>query len=224
MSSYEAAQAERNRGELVRSKANLRMCVRACPQALSQDCTRWLAEIDRDIARLTVSIRGPAGAALPGASLLVDGVERSASEPLELDPGKHQLTARAAGYAPRSVSVDVARSSSQALTIPLTPKRAGDDPVELAGPIALGSAGLVALAAAGVLAIVGHVDVSAMKDDCAPGCPAERVETVRDLWTAAGVLAGVGGGAAIGGAVWLGVALSPPGQPTSGSLSLTVRF
>ena len=64
VSSYEEGQAERKRGALVRSKANVRLCIGACPVALARDCQSWLAEVEKDVARITFTLR-PAGGGPP---------------------------------------------------------------------------------------------------------------------------------------------------------------
>jgi hypothetical protein len=73
------------------------------------------------------------------------------------------------------------------------------------GPFVLGGVGLVALGAAGVLAIVGHVNVADLREECAPTCAARRVDAVRDQWTVAGILAGAGGAIVVGAVIWLAV-------------------
>jgi hypothetical protein len=216
VSSYEGAQAAQKRGELVRSKAELRLCLGACPTALASDCRRWLTEISTQIARLNVAVRGPDGVEIGPAKLLVDGVERPVGPPLELDPGPHDLAVEAAGYLPRSLRIEVAAGTEGTQTITLSPGPISSPRPDaearspnLVGPLALGGVGLVVLTTAAALAIAGHAEVSAMKDECAPDCPASRVDTVANLWTAGGILAGLGGATTIGAGVWLGLVVAP---------------
>ncbi len=216
VSSYEGAQAAQKRGELVRSKAELRLCLGACPTALASDCRRWLTEISTQIARRNVVVRTPDGVEIGRAKLLVDGVERPVGPPLELDPGPHDLAVEAAGYLPHSLRVEVAAGTEGTQIIALSPGPSSSSRADaeasapsLVGPLALGGVGLAVLTAAAALAIAGHVEVSSMKDECAPDCPVSRVDTVANLWTAGGILAGLGGATTIGAGVWLGLVAAP---------------
>ncbi len=211
VSSYEGAQAARKSGELVRSKAELRLCLGACPAALAGDCKNWLDEIGGQLTELSVRVIGPESRPLVGARVFVDGVERRAGAPIELDPGRHELRAESDGYAPRTEAIALAPGARASRVITLD--RAGTAPARepnLAGPIALGTGGLVALTVAAALAIAGHVDVSAMRSSCAPRCAPDRVDMVENLWTAGGIVAGAGGAALVGATIWLGLTLSPP--------------
>ena len=213
VSSYEGAQAARKGGQLVRSKAELRLCLGACPTALAADCRRWLAEVSGQLAQVTVTVRGRDAATVEGARLFVDGVERPAGAPLELDPGPHELVAEAPGHERRAVELEAraGATSTQVITLRARRPTTEDEPrrPSLVGPLALGGVGLAALTAAAALAIAGHVDVSSMKESCAPRCPQSRVDTVSNLWTAAGVLTAVGGATTIGAGVWLGISITP---------------
>ncbi len=224
VTSYEGAQQARKQGGLVRSKAELRLCIGACPGELAKDCERWLGEVDQKLARLTVAVRSRGGDPIANDKLFVDGVERPVGQVIELDPGRHELRVEAPGHIRRSDVVDLEAGSRTTRTLTLDPGAAlGDEPPSLVGPITVGSAGLVALTAAAALAIAGHLDVSDMRDDdhgCAPACPDDRVDRVRDLWTAGAVLAGAGGAAVIGASIWLGFELSSqPGGPAPVSRS-----
>lgn len=224
VTSYEGAQQARKRGELVRSKAELRLCMGACPGELSKDCERWLGEIDGRLSRLTVAVRSRNGDPIAGDKLFVDGVERPAGQAFELDPGRHELRAEAPGHVRRTDVVELTAGSRTTRTIMLDRGATGsDEPPSLVGPLTLGGAGLVALTVAAGLAIAGHLDVSDMRDEqsgCAPSCSADRVDRVRDLWTAGAVLAGAGGAAVIGASIWLGFEVSAgPSAPAAAAVS-----
>ena len=227
VTSYETAQQAHKNGELVRAKANLRMCTAACPAALAADCDRWLGEVKRSLAYLTIAARDEAGQKLL-ARLTVDSAERGLEQPLELDPGKHQIEITLAGYVSISTSVDVRAGQSDSRSFTLrrgaTPPPAADDGSVL-GPVLLGSGGLLTLVVAGALTLVGHLDVSEMRDSCAPRCERERVDRVEQYWTAGGVLAGVGGAALITSGVWLGLTLAPPASDGSATdVGVSMRF
>lgn len=227
VTSYETAQQAHKNGELVRAKANLRMCTAACPAALAADCERWIGDVKRSLSYLTVAARDEAGNKLL-ARLTVDSAERGLEQPLELDPGKHRIDITLRGYQPISTSIDVraGASDSRSFTMRVASNAPpiADDP-SLLGPVLLGSAGLLTLLAAGALTLVGHLDVAEMRDTCAPRCDRERVDRVGQFWTAGGVLAGVGGAAVVASSVWLGITLTP--KATDGAATnagVTVGF
>lgn len=225
VTSYETAQQAQKKGELVRAKANLRMCTAACPAALAADCERWLGDVKRSLAYLSVAARDESGRKLL-ARLTVDGAERGLDQPLELDPGAHRVELTLAGYVSISTSIDVRAGQSDSRSFTMRPGAsaplATEEPSVL-GPVLVGSAGLLTLVVAGALTLVGHLDVSEMRDTCAPRCERDRVDQVERYWTAGGVLAGVGGAAVVASGVWLGITLTPPSDGAV-NVGMTVRF
>lgn len=226
VSSYEEAQRARKAEELVRSKANLRLCLSACPQALANDCKGWLDDVDHKVAHLRVDVDGKGGAQVTAPVLEVDGATRSLAGPVELDPGKHRVVVKASGFVSHVETVELAPGSTVARNVTLERGESvtGSESPNLLAPMLLGGGGLLALAAGGVLSIVGHLDVSDMRSSCAPDCAQHRVDSVQTLWIAGGVLAGVGGAALIGSGVWLGVTLAPPGSAKESGATVTWRF
>jgi len=227
VTSYEEAQQARNAGELVRSKANLRLCMKSCPQALVRDCDGWLQDVQRNIGHLDLRVEGAGGPPLRNARLTIDGVPRSFNERIEIDPGGHDVRVEAEERQPAALRIEVAPGATIQHTVRLAASggpnsRARPEPA-LAGPLTLGIAGLVVLTVAGALTIAGHVDVSKMRHSCAPTCSDHRVETVRSLWTASGILAGAGGAALVASGVWLGLELSDKGA-TKATFGLRFSF
>ncbi len=197
----------------MKSKAELRLCLGACPGLLATDCRRWLAEVEASLGRLTVRAVDSSGAAVEGARVLVDGVERPVGVGFEIDPGAHHLRVEAPGFEVGSGRAEIAAGQTSTSTIRLQPV-ATASAVDLAPPMVLGGVGVGALLAAGALSLAGHLDVSDMRSDsggCAPRCPEDRVDQVRAMWIAGGVLAGLGGAALVGAGAWLGVALTSEG-------------
>jgi len=232
VTSYESAQQARKQGQLVRAKANLRLCSAACPAALGADCDRWLGEVEGSLAHLVIAARDSEGRKV-AVRLTIDGVERGVDEAIDLDPGKHQVTITARGYAPIEEMVELRAGApvkkSWVMALLLEPPSEPQSGGSVLGPILLGSGGLLTLVAAGALALIGHLDVSEMRDTCAPRCERSRVDQVGTYWTTGGVLAGVGGAALVASGVWLGVVVSPSasktdGKATGADLGLTLRF
>lgn len=217
MSSYEGAQQSRKDGALVRSKANLRLCISSCPTALAADCQSWMSEVETAIARIQIEVRDERGQVIPGVVTILDGVGRTSGEIVELDPGPHDIEASAPGFTSSKRRIEVKAGTSTTPRLVLEPQRlASGQSSGLLGPLLLGGGGLLALGVGGILALVGHLEVSDMRDSCAPGCPQDRVDDVTTLWTAAGVLAGLGGATAIASGVWLGLTLAPGTATTIG--------
>lgn len=210
----------------MRSKANLRLCLSACPQALADDCKAWLDDVDRKVAHLRVEVDGKGGARVAAPVVEVDGAPRSLAGPIELDPGKHRVVIKASGFTSHVETVELAPGSTVARSVTLESSASDGDSAapSLLGPLLLGGGGLLALAAGGVLSLVGHLDVSDMRSSCAPTCAQGRVDTVETLWIAGGVAAGVGGAVLIGSGVWLGVTLAPPGASKESGATITWRF
>jgi hypothetical protein len=229
VTSYEEAQQAKKAGELVRSKANLRLCMGACPRALAGDCEAWLGEVSKSIATLTIHARAADGAPLGAAELAIDGVSRPLDQPLELDPGPHRVHVEGRGLVARTETLTLEAGATVEHAVVIE-RGGGSATVEreapsLVGPLVLGGGGLLLLAGAGVLSLIGHLDVSDMRDTCAPSCDVDRVDAVRAMWTAGGVLAAVGGAAVIGSGVWLGIAVTPPGTADARATGeLTIAF
>ncbi|NUP12001.1 MAG: carboxypeptidase regulatory-like domain-containing protein [Polyangiaceae bacterium] len=217
VAAYEGAQQARKDGALVRSKADLRLCMRACPTTLAADCERWLAEVDADLAPLTVTVKDESGRAPAHHTVFVDGLEQPKTSVIELAPGAHRIAVEAPGHARSEAMVVLERGRPATHVVTLHPARAAESPPpNLAGPLVVGGVGLGAVIAATAVAIVGHLDVADMRDEetgCAPSCPIERVDRVETLWTTGAVTGGVGGAALLAGAIWLGVELAGGAPP-----------
>jgi len=232
VSSYEDAQRAKQAGELVRSEANLRLCLGACPTALAADCERWLGDVANGIARVTLEAQFADGRSAAGVTLTVDGIARALDVALELDPGPHQLHLDGATIVPKTETwtATAGMTARHVLLVKARPSTGGVTPTEreppsVLGPVVLGGAGLLALATAGVLTIIGHLDVSDMRDTCAPDCDPQRVDRVRAMWTAGGILAAAGGATLIGSGVWLGLTLAPPiGDEARAVGNVTIAF
>jgi hypothetical protein len=214
IASYETAQRTRMAKELDASRAQLALCISACPEAVSNECKQWLREIEETSGRFVPTLQ-PKDARF---SLRVDG----GPAPLEgvtLAPGDHSFTLEAEGFLPRTERFHVTAGQVYGPEITLEPE--GSVP---ALAVALGSVGVATLLVSGVLAIVGHVDASELRATCAPRCASAEVEAVDDLWTASGAAAAAGGALAIGAGVWIGLSVSPPSSNNPTALGIRVVF
>lgn len=190
----------------MRTKAELRLCLGACPRALARDCERWLKEVEPQLARVKAAVRSADGGALDGARLTIDGLPARPNEDgeLEVNPGTHVIRADAAGMDPAEQEISVEKGGRTSVELALTRTPAPPPPppalstpevIERSPPIAgivVGSVGLAGLVAGGVLTLLGHLERSDLKDTCAPLCADADVEAVRRLWIAGGISAGAG--------------------------------
>jgi hypothetical protein len=91
---YESAQVARREARLLDSRTKLIACARTCPSVVSEDCARWLTEVEASLPSIVIVARDPAGKDVFGASIELDGLSISGDSPgkeIELDPGPHRL-------------------------------------------------------------------------------------------------------------------------------------
>jgi hypothetical protein len=219
VSAYEEAQEMRRQSRLVRARAELLLCQRACPTMLTRDCDRWLAEVRTAIPTVMLSARDASGAPLADVRVRVDGaplVETLAGTAVEIDPGAHVFDfERHAGGAAVQTQVTVRpgeRNRPVAVTFPDAPAQHVDArPPTLTW--VLGGVAVAGLGVGAVLGLKGHADRADLEDDCSPSCPDDRVQPIRTQWWIAGISAGVGAAAGIAAAwIWL----SADGTPRPG--------
>jgi hypothetical protein len=231
---YESAQERRRAGELTRARAEMRLCERACPRKLAEDCTAWKREVEAQLASVVLSAVDADGKPVPGARVTIDGapfVEALTAEPVDVDPGAHVLAfddgaggraevrvTLAPGERARAVSV---RFPPRPAPLPPgagdAPKPSGEPPSVHHSPAAyvLGAVGLGGLLVGGVLGITGQVKKAHLAATCAPGCnKATQVDPIATEWWA-GAAAAIAGGVSLGAAtaVWLVEGRAPAAPP-----------
>lgn len=104
MAASESAQALRAGGKLQDARAQVLVCeAAACPGPVRADCTDLLREIDRVQPHVVFEARDEGGAVVPHVRLTLDGTllpPSVAQVPVAMDPGAHQATFEADGFAP----------------------------------------------------------------------------------------------------------------------------
>jgi hypothetical protein len=88
------------------------------PPDLREQAERTIREIDALLASLTVNVEPS------GATVLIDAIDVGTAplaEPLRLNPGRHVVDARADGFDPGTVEVDLSAGESATVTMRLAP-------------------------------------------------------------------------------------------------------
>jgi hypothetical protein len=248
---YEGAQELRRTHELSRARTELRLCERACPKKLAEDCSTWRREVEAELSSVLLDVRDADGQPLSRVHVILDGAPRIdvvPTEPVDLDPGPHTLIFEDDAGARTQVAVTLAvgeRGHPIAVRFPrvIVP---GPLPSPLPKPspslaaihhspaaYVLGGVGLAGLLAGGVLGIAGQVArANLVATGCAPRCDeTSQVDPIARVWWG-GAIAAIAGGVLLGTgvAVWVGEARSGKGgasltaAPGPGWLGLVGRF
>lgn len=230
---YESAQELRLRHELSRSRAELRLCERACPKKLADDCSGWRREVEAQLASVVLDARDAGGQVPAGVRVTLDGAPLAAvgaGEAVELDPGKHTLVFEdaAGGRAQADVTLEPGEKG-RAVSVRFPPLPAPPAPrpplaprVRSAAAPVLGAVGLAGLIAGASLGIKGQVDRAALARTCAPRCDrATQVDPIAAEWWGAAIAA-LAGAALVGtgAAVW--IVEGRAGTPAGAALVVTV--
>jgi hypothetical protein len=212
---YESAQELRRGHELTRARAEMRLCERACPKQLGEDCSAWRREVEAEIASVVLDVRAPDGKPLAKVRITVDGtplLDATPGDPVELDPGAHTLAFEdeAGARVEAQVKLDpgergrtVAVRFPAPRPVPPPPPPPPPPRVHTPLPYVLGGVGLAGLTVGAVLGIKGQVDRASLT--CAPRCnKATQVDPIAAEWWT-GAAAAIAGGALLGGGVvvWL---------------------
>jgi hypothetical protein len=183
----EAGQRARQLGKLGEAREAFARCARAtCPTAVTDDCTRWLAEVDDVMPSVVVVLLDAAGRDLSSGRVFIDGHEQNASDTtrsIALEPGTHQIALEAPAT-PRVEQTIVLREREKNRQVTLRlPAPPPPPPVHKpsVAPFVIGGVGLFFAASSGAFATAGYLDRHSAHCDvgCAPGDYARvRVELV----------------------------------------------
>ncbi len=87
------AQKLRNAHQLLEARDQLRVCAAAaCPSVVQSDCVTWLADVERSIPAVVVTVKNGAGVDLIDVNVTVDGqpfMSRVTGQATPLDAGAH---------------------------------------------------------------------------------------------------------------------------------------
>ena len=223
---YEDAQTLRAERKLIEAHARLITCTNAsCPSVISQDCWRWLGEVESATPALTIGAEMEGGGDLLEAIISLDGKALTADQSgkaVRVNPGPHTLRAEAPGYQPTEQTV-VAREGERARVIKLVLKsltptvEPASSAAPAAGPVQVEAQGRkvgwpvytlggIAVASIGVGAYFGYKGTKDAEDmgkskaegGCKPDCFQSDIDAARTKLIVGNVLLGVGGAAAVG--------------------------
>ncbi len=129
IAAHVSAQAQRVEGKLRASQASLRVCSEAsCPDAVRDECTRWLGELKPLLPSVVFEVKDGAGKALREVRVTVDGQPLAekldgTALPVDVDPGEHTFTFEIAGHPPvtRKLTVRESSRSVERVTIGVPP-------------------------------------------------------------------------------------------------------
>jgi hypothetical protein len=179
LDAYVNAQHLRDGGRLLESRTLLAVCARdPCPQLLHSDCSTWLAEVDRLVPSVVITVRDANGEDMATTRVRLDGrllVEHLDGRPVEVDPGDHvfrfEPQGRAAierrivihaGEKARGIEVSVPARATPAAPPAGTRRPFPWLAATLAGVSLLGAAGATYFGVSYLSARQGQ--------DCRPGC------------------------------------------------------
>jgi hypothetical protein len=204
---YERGQERLVVAALIEARERFALCSRAsCPSFIHEDCTRFLEEVKLEIP--TVSLEVTSGNRRLAAVRILEG-ERvlhhgTTKEPIELDPGGHELRFEAPGAVPVTRSLVVERGEKGLIIeVDLPPLVApvpaqknvaalpAERKVDSAPWIVLG----IGTAGVGAFALLGSMGLSEerrLERGCAPRCSASELRSLRTKYLFADVALGIG--------------------------------
>jgi hypothetical protein len=207
---YEQGQRLRRDRALLESRARFVTCSRVCPPALQSECAGWLDEVNRALPTVVLGARLADGSDVVDVHVLLDGrpfTDRLDGKAVELDPGEHTFSFRAArgetieehvvvreGEKERALAVVLgspAPAPAQS-SPPGTPPVTRPIPVAVWALLGLGAAGLGSFAGFG---LAGHSEQSSTLDACRPNCSPTQANDVLEKYRVADVSLGVAGAA-----------------------------
>lgn len=249
---YHIALCEEKLGKLVAALGGYELALSEA-ESLGPDFQKEVEDKTNALRRRIPKLVIQRGEGAEAATIELDGIALGASSigiEVPLDPGPHQVSARAAGYEPYSETIDVPEKEVQRVSVSLvkipaeaSPRRSA--PVEPAAPVvppeqpsrtvpyAIGIGGGVLLVTSGVFYLMRQSQVNDLNSLCggegtcrlAPGATLDQVNSAKSKLNTYNSLTNItflGGLAAVGVAVGLLVLeSSPSAKPQTASWQLT---
>jgi hypothetical protein len=243
-SAFTSAQRLMRSGQLLEARKMLVVCGGPqCPTVMHPDCNRWLAAVETSTPTVVFQVSAAKGAPPPDVQVVVDDGESMPFDgrALSMDPGTHEVSFVAEGFAPEHRRVVVSegeklhRETVELVRVPDRPAPKQDvlPPAaersahrsRITAPVVLASTAGVA---AGVAAVI--LGVKARGDDrglgqCSPNCTRERADQVRSeyLWTNVSIGVAVAGVATAAGLFLLRGDGAPPTSSVAFGVDVTAK-
>lgn len=203
-----AAQVARAEGRLLEAQEQLSRCGDpTCPGVLTQECGEWLKQVSEEIPSIVFVIQDLRERDIMEFDLQIDGAQREEdrSGSVRLNPGKHEILVRAAGYVERRQVIRL-RVGEKHRRVRLLLAEEFPEAEQERSPIwpLLLAGGVTVLGATGF----GYFGLTARRlerdlEECRPSCSESAVDKVRTHYTLANVALGAGVAAlAAGGLYW----------------------
>jgi hypothetical protein len=206
-------QSLRDGHRLIEARERFRVCAQdECPVSMKGDCATWLADVEKSLPTVVVSVRNETGTDLTDIVVLIDGrpfISMLDGKSMPIDPGPHTFRfARAGGdwIERQVVAVEGEKDMRISTVFPAPVERAETVRRSTAGPnprltlawalTGAGGAAVATGAVAGLTAVVNrnaaHCDAD-RRCDAGPLSAARTAAAVADVgFVAGGVLAAAG--------------------------------
>jgi hypothetical protein len=208
VNAYEDAQYLRKDRKLRDARQRLLVCAQSeCPTAVRNDCTGWLAEVDKSLPSIVFGATDGAGKELVDVKVTMDGAEVATKldgGAVPVDPGPHVFRFSRAGAADVEESVVVkegeknriitARFKDETKPSPVTPVTPAPEAGgrSLALPIILTGVGVAGIAGAIIVGAGAKSDADDLRNTCAPRCAHSAVDDVKTKLLVSDIFLGVG--------------------------------
>ncbi len=137
----ERAQVARLDGKLRKAREGFVVCARpVCPDAIREDCTRWVGEVDASLPSVVFEAVWSDGRDVTGMTVRLDGQVLTGADPgraVALDPGEHTFRFEVSGAAPiETHNVIREGEKNRILQVTFTPAATPEAPPPVAPPVA----------------------------------------------------------------------------------------
>ncbi|MFO0568830.1 MAG: hypothetical protein U0263_24420 [Polyangiaceae bacterium] len=187
---FEQAQHSRKQGKLLAARRQFQLCAEdSCPRLVRQDCSEALAQLATALPSIRVRLEDERGEEIEGYQLEIDGAGvNPGREPIELDPGEHDVVFRHRGRTARVRvllrSGDIALPARGVLKAPS--ERRGATARPSAGPPVLAYI-LGGVAVTGLAGFVGFGLAGRSTESCKGSCSDEQIDTLHRQYLIADV-------------------------------------
>jgi hypothetical protein len=207
----EGAQRAMRDRKLLEAKNELAFCAdKDCPDVVSTDCTKWLADVEEKIPTVTIDPQSSTGP-LEDVHVTIDGapIEWTRDQTMPLEIGTHVVRFTHDNYEPVERTLELVEGSREKLEPmlakiapppPPPPPPAPREPIVvhssnralLGTTLATGGVSLIAFGVFAGFGIAGVSQEDTLRSTCAPFCSAQQVAPLSDKFNVANVSLAIG--------------------------------